>query len=349
MFLANCSYFLPSVFGALFPFLRADLPVSIRFLHDGRFFAEVQDVLDFDVESWLHWRQLRAKFTQVKQQEASLQQATDNARTAWMEQLHAGSRQPDGSRRTLLRFQSAVELANLARFAANEVLPSPSDFFKSRQLWPPSAGRHKDENSERPVMEELSETFLYIALEKWLGRLLEESGKVVPAAAAAAKATECNAATREAPASQRGTEEHPGSDEVHPSALLQHLPGGPLAVKSVLLAKHRARSMKLQADLMRLCCGQRGSEKAPASRTPASTSLLDEVKVLLQDLQRGQADPQAARETLARALKLLRLAEALCCERRKLRSFWPLPDDSSSLAHGCNEAKDNRNPRAAIN
>ena len=181
-------------------------------------------------------------------------------------------------------------------------------------------------------MEELSETFLYIALEKWLGRLLEESGKVVPAAAAAARATECNAATREAPASQRSTEEHPGSDEVHPSALLQHLPGGPLAVKSVLLAKHRARSMKLQADLMRLCCGQRGLEKARASSATASTSLLDEVhspavgdelavsfslflfltggcyifhaktsgarrpsqvKVLLQDLQRGRADPQA--------------------------------------------------------
>ncbi|CAE7624309.1 Ttll1, partial [Symbiodinium necroappetens] len=263
------------------------------------------DVLDFDVESWLHWRQLRAKFMQVKQQEASLQQATDTARTAWMEQLHAGSRRPDGSRRTFLRFQSAVELANLAKFAAKEVLPSPADFFRSRQLWPPSAGRH-DDSPERPVMEELSETFLYIALEKWLGRLLEESRKVVPAAAAAARATEdmsrhCKAPTREALASQRQTEE-----EVHPSALLQHLPGGPPAVKSVLLAKHRARSMKLQADLMKLCCGR---------STPARASLLDE-----------------AREALARALKLLRLAEALCCERRKLRSFWPLPDDSSSHA-----------------
>ena len=112
-------------------------------------------------------------------------------------------------------------------------------------------------------MEELSETFLYIALEKWLGRLLEESRKVVPAAAAAARATEdmsrhCKAPTREAQ-----TEE-----EVHPSALLQHLPGGPPAVKSVLLAKHRARSMKLQADLMKLCCGR---------STPARASLLDEV------------------------------------------------------------------------
>ncbi|OLQ07104.1 putative tubulin polyglutamylase TTLL1 [Symbiodinium microadriaticum] len=262
--------------------------------------GQPQDVLDFDVESWLHWRQLRAKFMQVKQQEASLQQATDTARTAWMEQLHAGSRRPDGSRRTFLRFQSAVELANLAKFAAKEVLPSPADFFRSRQLWPPSAGRH-DDSPERPVMEELSETFLYIALEKWLGRLLEESRKVVPAAAAAARATEdmsrhCKAPTREAQ-----TEE-----EVHPSALLQHLPGGPPAVKSVLLAKHRARSMKLQADLMKLCCGR---------STPARASLLDE-----------------AREALAQALKLLRLAEALCCERRKLRSFWPLPDDSSSHA-----------------
>ena len=56
-----------------------------------------------------------------------------------------------------------------------------------------------------------------------------------------------------------------------------------------------------------------------------------------------------AREALAQALKLLRLAEALCCERRKLRSFWPLPDDSSSHAPvDANEAKENRNPKPAM-
>ena len=37
-----------------------------------------------------------------------------------------------------------------------------------------------------------------------------------------------------------------------------------------------------------------------------------------------------AQQALGRALKLLRLAEALCCERCKLRSFWPLPDEGRS-------------------
>ena len=163
-----------------------------------------------------------------------------------------------------------------------QVLPSPSDFFRSNQLWPPGAGLHEDGNSDRQAVGEMSELFLYIALDKWLARLLEEAGKCVPAAAAAARAAELPAmpSRRQAQISSGQSSTETDIHEVHPSALLQHLPGGLPAVKSVLLAKHRAGMMKRQVELIRSCCGHCGP-KPPLEQgetaQAAPANLLDEV------------------------------------------------------------------------
>ena len=123
-------------------------------------------------------------------------------------------------------------------------------------------------------MTELCELFLYIALDKWVNRLADEAGKVVPAAVAAVKAADAMFEDPSAPAPSASNESTEVQD-IHPAVLLQHLPGGVLAVKSVLLAKHRARQMKLQAKLAKFCCCPQVSQLESASAQPAS-SLLDQ-------------------------------------------------------------------------
>ena len=159
----------------------------------------------------------------------------------------------------------------------SEVLASPTEFFSSRQLWPPPSGTA---DSDLPAVQELFELFLYIALDKWLGRLAEEAGKQVPAAAAAARAVQEMSRCHKLPSSSASQplpaqEQDASTRDIHPAALLQHLPGGPFAVKSVLLAKHRARQMKLQAELARICCAPRMGQ-VPTSAAAPSACLLDE-------------------------------------------------------------------------
>ena len=251
-------------------------------------------------------------------------------------------------------------------------------------------------------MTELCELFLYIALDKWVNRLADEAGKVVPAAVAAVKAADAMFEDPRAPAPSASNESTEVED-IHPAVLLQHLPGGVLAVKSVLLAKHRARQMKLQAKLAKFCCCPQVSQLESASAQPAS-SLLDQAgsrsatalarfiqkfKALAHLRRAGQlaaagdtgssrsasghsacnirerrlicsslkaqnaavhlsaARSAEAQEALARGLRLLRLAEALCGERRKLRSFWPLPDDAGGQT-SAEQAEKSRRQRDAF-
>ncbi|CAK9017085.1 L-aspartate dehydrogenase [Durusdinium trenchii] len=294
--------------------------------------------LDFDYQKWWQWRQLRSEWTQTRSREQSLKEAlpctwlktaADKARSTWKQQL-ASSRtaqesqvpfgllcdlpkldRPSSESQTL----KASSLARLCTFTAEQVLPSPEQFFMSKGLWPDTGDLR---------VQEFCQLFLLIALEKWVARLAEEAVAEGPSVDMAADATKQRSMEMRAEREVREVEQ-PNTD-AHPLILLQHIPGGEPAVRSILQAKHKARQMEFESNvIIRICCGESQSRsESDRPPGPSVTNLL--AKAVEETLNLQTALTEAKR---VKALEVLRMVQHLCSDQRRMLSFWALSDASS--------------------
>ncbi|CAK9082247.1 unnamed protein product [Durusdinium trenchii] len=283
-----------------------------RLLEKTRPSAKGSQELDFDYQKWWQWRQLRSEWTQTRSREQSLKEAADKARSTWKQQL--ASSRPSSESQTL----KASSLARLCTFTAEQVLPSPEQFFMSKGLWPDTGDLR---------VQEFCQLFLLIALEKWVARLAEEAVAEGPSVDMAADATKQRSMEMRAEREVREVEQ-PNTD-AHPLILLQHIPGGEPAVRSILQAKHKARQMEFESNvIIRICCGESQSRsESDRPPGPSVTNLLAKVEETL-NLQTALTEAKRAK-----ALEVLRMVQHLCSDQRRMLSFWALSDVAAAGEH----------------
>lgn len=280
-------------------------------------------VAPFDLERFYSWRAAQRTYLELKACEPHPQRCVSEAKTAWRQRLsrrpmsdgaHVASKE-DGSGAAAAVFLRACALAQLCRFAAEEVLPAPSSFLQHHGLLPPKpAGTTKDTSGE------LERLFPLMALCSWLSRLVREAAETVPVALQAHRASGITLSDlRKTAASSSSNQrfcaqtDHPRVAPLealergpHPLALLRHLPDR-AAVDSVVLAARRAERLETELGLA----------------SHYGMLLLREVGSFLKDVEVATPWGTAVTPRVTEVLRGLRVAAHLCDDSRRLASFWP--------------------------